>query len=50
MGGFEVLVEIAKYNAEAAKWAWHRLVEMERRESVPVEMWRALPDSDADGN
>lgn len=50
MSGFEVLVEIAQHNAEAARWAWHELVERERRERIPVDLWRALPDSDADGN
>ncbi|MBT2491513.1 hypothetical protein J7E96_23900 [Streptomyces sp. ISL-96] len=50
MGGFEVLVDVAQHNAEAAEKAWHEVVEGERREGIPVELWRALPDSDADGN
>ncbi|MBT2401274.1 hypothetical protein [Streptomyces sp. ISL-100] len=50
MGSFEVLVDIAHYNAEAGESAWHELAEGERREGIPVNMWRALPDSDADGD
>ncbi|MDQ1049131.1 hypothetical protein [Streptomyces sp. V4I2] len=50
MGGFEVLIDIARHNAEAAEEALRELAEDERRERIPVGMWRALPDSDAAGH
>lgn len=49
-GGFEVLVDVAKHNAEAVEEEWQELVEGERREGIPVGMWRALKPSAPDGS
>ncbi|MGI5192265.1 hypothetical protein ACQEVY_01190 [Streptomyces sp. CA-288835] len=45
MGGFEVLVEAAAENAKAAEEALDAALDAPTREGIPLQMWRALPDS-----
>lgn len=48
MGGFEVLVDAAAENAKAAEEAMAALDDP-TRERIPLEKWRALPDSPGEG-
>jgi hypothetical protein len=50
MGGFEVLAGVARYNSAASAaefdaWLDRHFGGPHTREGIPVEVWRALPDS-----
>lgn len=47
-GGFEVLREVAKDNEQAREDEYSRLAESlnNRRECIPLELWRSLPDAE----
>ncbi|MEB8341792.1 hypothetical protein [Streptomyces endophyticus] len=46
--GFEVLRDVKRDNERAREVEYERLADAlhDRRERVPLEMWRALPDAD----
>jgi hypothetical protein len=47
--GFEVLRDVKRDNERAREVEYERLADAlhNRRESIPIELWRALPDAES---